>query len=152
MKFHEKLYSLRKEANMTQNDLAGKLNVSRQAVSRWEMGTAMPEIENLIAMSDLFGVSLDDMLKDKAVPGMQQQPETDRNAQAGEPAEQNGSWQVLLLLPPLTGVSFLVYGWLLEKNILCSIGFFLLGLSGAALAIGLVVLGIWYGAKRRRKK
>lgn len=66
MKFHEKLFELRKKANMTQNDLAEKLNVSRQAVSRWEMGTAMPDVENLIAMSDLFGVSLDYLLKEQA--------------------------------------------------------------------------------------
>ena len=65
MKFHEKLLDLRKKAGMTQSDLAEKMNVSRQAVSRWEMGTAMPDVENLIAMSDLFGVSLDYMLKDK---------------------------------------------------------------------------------------
>ena len=65
MKFHEKLYSLRKGADMTQTALAEKLNVSRQAVSRWEMGTAMPDVENLIAMSDLFGVTLDDLLKNK---------------------------------------------------------------------------------------
>lgn len=65
MKFHEKLLELRKNANMTQNDLADKLNVSRQAVSRWEMGTAMPDVDNLIAMSDLFGVSLDYLLKDQ---------------------------------------------------------------------------------------
>lgn len=65
MKFEEKLYGLRKQAGMTQAELAEKLNVSRQAVSRWEMGTAMPEIENLIAMSELFDVSLDYLLKDK---------------------------------------------------------------------------------------
>lgn len=65
MKFHEKLYALRKAANMTQADLADKLNVSRQAVSRWEMDTAKPEVETLIAMSDLFGVTLDDLLKNK---------------------------------------------------------------------------------------
>jgi len=40
MKFHEKLYAVRKKAGMTQNDLAEKLNVSRQAVSRWEMGVS----------------------------------------------------------------------------------------------------------------
>lgn len=65
MKFHDKLYTLRKGAGMTQTDLAAKLNVSRQAVSRWEMGSAMPDVENLIAMSDLFGVTLDDLLKNK---------------------------------------------------------------------------------------
>lgn len=65
MQFHEKLYSLRKAANMTQTDLAERLNVSRQAVSRWEMGTAKPEVDTLIAMSDLFGVTLDELLKNK---------------------------------------------------------------------------------------
>lgn len=65
MKFHEKLLQQRKTAGMTQSELAEKLNVSRQAVSRWEMGTAMPEVENLIMMSELFGVSLDYLLKDK---------------------------------------------------------------------------------------
>lgn len=64
MNFYEKLYELRKAAGMTQNDLAEKLNVSRQAVSRWEMGTAMPDVENLITISDLFGVTLDELLKD----------------------------------------------------------------------------------------
>ena len=65
MKFNEKLYTLRRAANMTQTELAEKLNVSRQAVSRWEMGTAKPEVDTMIAMSDLFGVTLDELLKNK---------------------------------------------------------------------------------------
>lgn len=73
MKFNEKLFELRKKAGMTQQDLAEKLNVSRQAVSRWEMGTAMPDVENLIAMSELFSVSLDYLLKEQAEP-VQSQP------------------------------------------------------------------------------
>lgn len=48
---------------MTPLNLAEKLNASRQAVFCWEMGTVMPDVENLIAMSDLFGVSLDYMMK-----------------------------------------------------------------------------------------
>lgn len=75
MQFHEKLYTLRKTANMTQSDLAEKLNVSRQAVSRWEMGTAKPEVDTLIAMSDLFGVTLDDLLKNKEDAPAQEKPE-----------------------------------------------------------------------------
>lgn len=63
MQFHERLYEVRKRSGMTQNDLAEKLNVSRQAVSRWEMGTAKPDFENLIAISDLFGISIDYLLK-----------------------------------------------------------------------------------------
>lgn len=66
MTFSEKLFGLRKQSGMTQSDLAEKLNVSRQTVSRWEMGTAKPEIDTLIAISDLFDVSLDYLLRDKA--------------------------------------------------------------------------------------
>ena len=77
MRFHEKLYELRKAAGMTQNDLAEKLNVSRQAVSRWEQGSAMPDVENLIAISDLFGVTLDELLRGEATPAHipQEKPE-----------------------------------------------------------------------------
>lgn len=63
MEFHERLLEVRKKAGMTQSDLAEKLDVSRQAVSRWEMGTAKPEFENLIAISKIFGVSIDYLLK-----------------------------------------------------------------------------------------
>jgi len=73
MKFHEKLYELRKTGGLTQNELAEKLNVSRQAISRWELGTATPDVENLIAISDLFGVTLDELLRDGAVPKKQPQ-------------------------------------------------------------------------------
>lgn len=65
MPFTEKLFGLRKQAGMTQADLAEKLNVSRQTVSRWEMGTAKPEMDTLIALSDMFDVSLDYLLRDK---------------------------------------------------------------------------------------
>lgn len=66
MQFHQRLYEVRKRSGMTQSDLAEKLNVSRQAVSRWEMGTAKPDFENLIAISKLFGVSTDYLLKGEA--------------------------------------------------------------------------------------
>lgn len=65
MAFPEKLVDLRKKAGMTQSDLAEKLNVSRQAISRWEQGTAMPEVDTLVAICDLFDVSLDYLVRDK---------------------------------------------------------------------------------------
>ena len=64
MKFEEKLLELRKEKNMSQEDLANELIVSRQSISKWEIGTSMPDIQNLIRLSELFDVSLDYLLKD----------------------------------------------------------------------------------------
>ena len=65
MTFAEKLLKLRKEKGMSQEDLAESLEVSRQAVSRWEMGTAMPDSPNLLKISQLFGVSADYLLHDE---------------------------------------------------------------------------------------
>jgi transcriptional regulator with XRE-family HTH domain len=59
MKLNEKIYQHRKELKMTQNDLAETLHVSRQAVSRWEMGASTPDVDNLKQLSVLFSVSVD---------------------------------------------------------------------------------------------
>ncbi|MCL2108212.1 MAG: helix-turn-helix domain-containing protein [Oscillospiraceae bacterium] len=63
-KFHEKLQKLRKEKGMSQEELAGLLEVSRQAVSKWESGQSYPETEKLIALSEMFGVTLESLIKD----------------------------------------------------------------------------------------
>lgn len=64
MKFGEKLQSLRKEKGLSQEGLAELLAVSRQSVSKWESGGAYPEMEKLIILSDLFGLTLDNLIKD----------------------------------------------------------------------------------------
>ena len=64
MELQLKLISLRKQKGLTQLDLADKLNLSRQAISRWEVGAAVPSIDNLKALSELYGVSLNDLLND----------------------------------------------------------------------------------------
>lgn len=59
---------LRKEANMTQQELASKLFVSQQAVGKWERGEATPNPETIVAMSKIFGVSADTLLGESAPP------------------------------------------------------------------------------------
>ena len=66
MALPEKLYALRKKSGLSQEQLAEALNVSRQAISKWEGGSAMPESDKLLALSNYFGVSLDYLLKDGA--------------------------------------------------------------------------------------
>lgn len=60
----EKLYKLRKKSGLSQEQLAEQLNVSRQAISKWEQGTAVPESEKLISISNYFGVTVDYLLKE----------------------------------------------------------------------------------------
>lgn len=64
MKLSEKIVSLRKARNMSQEELAEQLGVSRQAVSRWEVGSALPDASNILQLSKLFGVSADYLLND----------------------------------------------------------------------------------------
>ena len=61
--FAERLYTLRRSAGLSQEQLAEKLNVSRQAVSKWESGASLPESDKLVAIADQFGVSLDELVK-----------------------------------------------------------------------------------------
>ncbi len=61
MTFAEKLKTLRKQAGMSQEQLAEKLRVSRQAVTKWETDGGIPDIENIMAISTLFDISIDDL-------------------------------------------------------------------------------------------
>lgn len=62
--FSEKLLDLRRREGLSQEQLADRLGVTRQSVSKWESGTAIPELTKLIALSDLFSVSVDYLVKD----------------------------------------------------------------------------------------
>lgn len=68
MNLGENIYRLRTAKNMSQGDLADALDVSRQSVSKWENNSAVPELEKLIKMSQLFGVTLDELA------GLEQSP------------------------------------------------------------------------------
>lgn len=68
MTLGQRIQELRKQSNLSQEALGEKLGVSRQAVSRWEMDGAVPEVDKLIAMGRLFGVDLNDLLQ-VAQPG-----------------------------------------------------------------------------------
>lgn len=62
------LQFLRKSRCYTQDDLAKRLNVSRQAVSKWETGTTVPDIETLLKLSKLYDITINDILEPKILP------------------------------------------------------------------------------------
>ena len=88
MSLATKLVSLRKRKGLTQIELAEQLNISRQAISRWEVGATVPSTDNLKVLGDLYGVSVDYLLDDSAKeasvcdsveqPKMEQQFETNK--------------------------------------------------------------------------
>lgn len=71
----EKIRKYRKQAGLSQEELADRLEVSRQAVSKWEMGQSAPDPERIVRMSELFGVSTDALLKEAYAPAAAAAPQ-----------------------------------------------------------------------------
>lgn len=80
MKFSEKLTELRHSRGWSQEQLGERLGVTRQTVSKWELGSTTPELEKLAMMSDIFGVSTDELIKGEP-------QEASRPSEPSEPAE-----------------------------------------------------------------
>ena len=77
MTLGQRIQELRKQQNLSQEELGTRLGVSRQAVSRWEMDGAVPDVDKLIAMSKLFSVTLNDLLGVEAPGGGTETPEAE---------------------------------------------------------------------------
>ena len=67
--FSDNLVTLRKAKNMTQEELAEKLNVTRQTLSKWETGDSLPDIEKSRMIADIFDVSLDELVTHENING-----------------------------------------------------------------------------------
>ena len=65
MKFNEKMIMLRKQHNLSQEKVAEKLKVARQTVSKWELGETTPEMDKLIMISELYNITLDELVKEE---------------------------------------------------------------------------------------
>ena len=128
MTLAEKILALRTERGMSQDDLAEKLGVSRQSVSKWETAQSTPDLDKIIKLADLFGVSVDQLVRDGERPRPPEPPEAkviyvEREKQGLTPI------QTLGVVVEVTGV-----------------GLSLVGLMGAPVLIlpgaALVVLGL----------
>ncbi len=88
MPLADKIMELRKKQGWSQIDLADRLDVSRQSVSKWEMAQAVPELDKIIKMSELFAVTTDYLLKDDAPkPDPEPQPEQGPGPESGPQPE-----------------------------------------------------------------
>ncbi len=98
MSLGETIRECRKKAALSQEQLAGKLNVSRQAVTKWETDKGIPDIANLIAISDEFGLSLDELIKGNAT--VKKKIIADSSAK---------KWHVLVIIYLLAIVVYIAY-------------------------------------------
>ncbi len=118
MKLKEKLSLLRKRHGMTQMDLAERLNISRQAVSRWERGTAEPSTGNLVSIGKLFGVPVNALVnKDAPLPGgpSAQVAVAERETDGGK--NDNGATRSVRLL-----IAFCLSRMNMKRSLFCSLG------------------------------
>ena len=65
MEFENRLYELRKQKGLSQEELASRLDVTRQTVSKWELGDSTPDMDKLVLLGELFGISLDELVLGK---------------------------------------------------------------------------------------
>ena len=147
MNFSEKLYFVRKRSALSQEELAAQLDVSRQAISKWESGTAFPE-------SEFFGISLDDLLKDDRIIDDDFKGKKDEKAHAPD----RGKFFFALILTAFCAISSLAFGiWMIcsptiSQELAASS---VITLDGRAIVLLLSVLFLFLGVllllKTRRR-
>ena len=110
MNLGENIYRLRTERNMSQGHFADAMEVSRQSVSKWENNSAVPELDKLVKMAQVFGITLDELVsgekKEEHAPPPPPQP-----AQEKIPAKRGLSHQQILgiILLAFGGLSLIVF-------------------------------------------
>lgn len=129
MKLNEKIYHCRRRAGLSQEALAEKIGVSRQAISKWETGEASPEISKLPLLAKTFGVTADWLLtEDEAAPEetAEQDAESATEASGGRPDAPGGNMTVNAVpdwvdkLPSFLGRLIRRYGWIIGVRIAIS--------------------------------
>lgn len=106
MNFPQKLQEYRRTAKISQEELANRLGVSRQSVSKWEQGLSFPETEKLIELSTMMGQSIDSLLKDTSCAQDTSQPPEPSEAPASEkPAVDWERWVAIGLVILLAAVA-----------------------------------------------
>ena len=100
MKLSEKIVKLRKINGWSQEDLAERINVSRQAISRWEGGTAQPDATNILQLSKLFGVTTDYLLNDEY--------ESDNDLPKVKEAKSDGVHQIMIFMVTLEAMILII--------------------------------------------
>lgn len=103
MTLAEKIIALRKEHNLSQGDLAEKLGVSRQSVSKWETGASTPDLDKMIFLADFFGITLDELVKGETLSEKKEQ-QADRTVCSGEHTTQKTIAACLMILGGISAI------------------------------------------------
>lgn len=129
MNINEKIYSLRKENNLSQEELAGRLNVSRQTVSKWELGESTPDFDKIVPLCEVFGISTEELLRDRKI---------EENTVIESNSEDNGSVDVVKAA--LICIAIFLYFFAIASIIIGEVAFNLN--DGIVVSVFFVICGI----------
>ena len=118
MELHEKLALLRKEKGLTQMELAGEMDITRQAVSRWETGLSIPTTENLTHLSRLYQVPVEYLLNEDAERPLEEEPVPEEGKTARLEDIRKWKRRTAAICAVVIWVLFFlgVYHWLLHRK------------------------------------
>lgn len=113
MKFNEKLLDLRRQKGWSQEELGNKLDVSRQTISKWEIGATTPELENLVMLSEIFEISIDELVDNPRTQTVIQENNTkaEENEIISKPSKSKKKilWVIIIIIFLLSGVCGFIY-------------------------------------------
>ena len=116
MKLADKLFELRKEKGWSQEKLAEQINVSRQSISKWESGQALPELEKIVELSKIFQVTTDYLLlEDGDKPEIKSILSEDEKNRYYKEVKSYGFWQVLYIFISALAIFLFFAGSSLSK-------------------------------------
>jgi transcriptional regulator with XRE-family HTH domain len=116
MSFGQNLLALRKGKNISQDELGGQIKVSRQTISKWELDETTPEMEKLILLSEIFDVSIDELVK-----GKNPQPKIEENIEKKPIKTKRTTRDIIFTFLKIMGISI---GILLLVDIIVMIVYF----------------------------
>ncbi len=119
MELKEKLADLRKKKGLTQAALAEELSVSRQAVSRWEVGAAVPSTENFKCLAELYGVPLEYLLREDGQEPEKREPPREEGKPASRDRKLLAAWMAAMTLGMMflcAAVFFLIFSGTEEEK------------------------------------
>ncbi len=150
MKLGNNIYLLRTRKGLSQGDLAEALNVSRQSISKWETGSATPDLDKLLALCDLFGVSLDELVRGEiaasAAPSEEQaesnlpvapvipQEQTDASAPKNHTNDDTSTFRIVLICI-LVFLGLSLFASLLTPLLAGSLHFIVIGIGCILFAL-----------------
>ena len=136
MNLGERIYSLRRKKNLSQGDLADMLEVSRQSVSKWENNTAVPDLQKIIKLGEIFEISVDELIK-----GEKFQPEAEPKTEYIVKHERMENRKIAGII--LICMSFLVTLLLLPAGILYALPFIICAVICFACKKDVLLKCVW---------